>query len=195
MMRLRIILEEAVDMVEYLRSNSKLKNCKSGIMLKRIISGAVFVGIITGFFFLRLLSPAYFEILILVFSAIGTYEILQAFSGKITVAQKITAMAHSIVCVPVSWFFGMEASLYLLLFVAMLQLAFAVMCHKAVSLEGVGLSLFATIFASTTSYVTSYGSSDTRLMLTITPECPSSIFMTAFFPAFSASVVSVKEAQ
>jgi len=117
-------------------------------MLKRIISGAVFVGIITGFFFLRTLSHAYFEILILVFSAIGTFEMLRAFGSKITLAQKITAMVHSIVCVPVGWFFGMEASLYLLLLTAMLQLAFAVVCHKVVSLESVGLSLFSTVYPS-----------------------------------------------
>ena len=64
-------------------------------MLKRIVSGAVFVLLIVGFFFLRAIDPAFFEILILAFAAIGTYEMLRAFGNKITTLQKVVAMVYA----------------------------------------------------------------------------------------------------
>ena len=80
-------------------------------MLNRVLSGIVYVIILVFFFSLKLFVEPYwlgmllFDILIVVFSIIGTVEILRAFSEKLILMQKIVInifSTGSIVCYSVS---------------------------------------------------------------------------------------------
>lgn len=117
-------------------------------MLKRVLSAAVFVVIVVGFFFLRVIHPAIFEILILAFAAIGTFEILRAFGGSLTKAQKVITMIYACASVPVSWFFGMGVSAFLFIAVVIVHLSLGVLSYEKVTLEGTGLALFASAYPS-----------------------------------------------
>ncbi|MBE5756795.1 MAG: phosphatidate cytidylyltransferase [Clostridiales bacterium] len=51
-------------------------------MLKRTITGSCLVAFVVGFFFLRLVDVRYFDILLALLMAVGTFEMLRAFSNK-----------------------------------------------------------------------------------------------------------------
>lgn len=116
-------------------------------MLKRILTGAGLVVIIAGFFFLRMLSPAYFQILIMLFAVIGTFEILRAV-GKTTSAQGFIALIFSVVTVLCSGFFGMGGAMLGIVLAVVAQLIVAVICHSGTTLEGVGSAMLATVYPS-----------------------------------------------
>jgi len=117
-------------------------------MLKRIITGAGFVAVITGFFFLRLIDVRLFEILILLFSVIGTYEVARAMGERIISAQKWLAVIFSGITAVISCFFGAEYALYAIILSVMVQLALAVISHERVTIEGLGCAVLSAVYPS-----------------------------------------------
>lgn len=117
-------------------------------MLKRIITGTVFVGVVAGFFFLRGLASDFFQVLVLLLSVGGTFEVTRALGERLITAQKFTALIFSVLSVILGWVFGVEGGLFTLLVGAMLQFAFAVIFHEKVSFEALGCGLIATLYPS-----------------------------------------------
>lgn len=66
-------------------------------MTKRIITGIVWLLILAGFFFLKVfVNVICFDVLVLAFTAIGTYEMLRAFGDKIHKSQKIVVFVFAL---------------------------------------------------------------------------------------------------
>ncbi len=117
-------------------------------MLKRLITGVVLVLVIAGFFFLRNIHTAFFQILIMLLSALGSYEVARALGQRIAPAQKWVAVFTSAVTAPISYFLGLEGALLCLVFSAVLQLALAVICYERVTPEGLGGGILAAFYPS-----------------------------------------------
>ena len=117
-------------------------------MLKRIITGACLVAVITGFFLLRYIDVRLFDILIFLFSLLGTYEVARAMGERIIPAQKWLAVILSAVTVTAACFFGVEFGAYSLVLSIIIQLALAVICHEKVSIEGLGCAMLTAVYPS-----------------------------------------------
>ncbi len=117
-------------------------------MLKRTITGAVMTALVVGVFFLRLIDVRFFDLMLLFIAGTGTFELTRAFGDRITKAQKIVSCVFPFVLYPVYVFFGIQWSVAAMVGFALLLLSLLVIDHKTVTVEGVGLSLFAEAYPS-----------------------------------------------
>lgn len=117
-------------------------------MLKRTITGAVMTALVVGVFFLRLIDVRFFDLMLLFIAGTGTFELTRAFGDRITKAQKIVSCVFPFVLYPVYVFFGIQWSVAAMVGFALLSLSLLVIDHKTVTVEGVGLSLFAEAYPS-----------------------------------------------
>ncbi len=67
--------------------------------MKRLLTGLVYILVILEFVLLRYIHILFFDLLVVLFSALGTYEMLRAFGGKIEKAQKIVAAMFSVLLI------------------------------------------------------------------------------------------------
>lgn len=69
-------------------------------MLKRIVTGVIYMIVLVGFFLLKIyVDKIFFDILLLFFAAVGTFEMLRAFGNKIPQSQKIVTMISSVLII------------------------------------------------------------------------------------------------
>lgn len=140
-------------------------------MLKRVLSGIVYVIILVFFFALKMLVEPYwmgmllFDLLIVIFSIIGTIEIVRAFSDKLILMQKIVInifSTGSIICYAVSdavfkvlresnpLVVNYSPNFAFVIFGAGMALLFSVLvfANSKVTLESIGYSLIAFLYPS-----------------------------------------------
>ena len=79
-------------------SPEEKKHLSNGLL--RVITGAVYVLVLLGFFVGKVLvHKLFFDVLIVLFSVLGTYEMIRAFGDKLHRSQKLVAMVFSQLCV------------------------------------------------------------------------------------------------
>ncbi len=116
-------------------------------MIKRIITGAGLVAVVTGVFFLRNVTTTYFQLLILIISAIGTIEMLSANKEKLTLAQIITTGLFSIVfCEVFALYQSVEYCMAVFVGAIVIHLALLVLEYSKISLEGLGWCLITMVY-------------------------------------------------
>lgn len=115
-------------------------------MLKRSITGLFIVGGVVGFFFLRGVDYRLFNILLLTFSAVGTYEMINAFKAHLTLASKIIVMIFAIAVVPLTTFFGITGLAVLSGGFVFVLLTLLVFDYKRTTLDTVGYTLFSYVY-------------------------------------------------
>ena len=76
------------------------KKARLGNSQLRIITGAAYALVLLAFFVGKILvHKLVFDVLILIFSVCGTYEMIRAFGDKLHKSQKIAAVVFSQLCV------------------------------------------------------------------------------------------------
>lgn len=132
-------------------------------MLKRLLTGAVYVAVLLGFFVLRVYfnEPLLFDLLILIFSVLGTFEMCRALDDKIDAVQKSIVQIFSAgvilaYCVSDSLYRSLEITpnyspnIAFVVFMAGIALLFSLLVfrHAKTSLESLGYSTLAYLFPS-----------------------------------------------
>ena len=121
-------------------------------MKTRLLSGMVYVTILIIAYVLKVLvHDLCFDLLTYAFALIGTYEIVNAVSDKLTKSQKVLVFAFAIVCIPVVAFselygFGVYASAVSFSVFALLNLCLFVVKHEETTPENVGMSFFCAVY-------------------------------------------------
>lgn len=118
-------------------------------MIKRTLTGAGLVAVVVGFFLLRNVSPVYFQILVLILSALGTIEMLNAFKDKTTLYQKITVGTFAVVfteAFAISSSYAVCVGLFIVF--SLVLLASLVFEYEKTSLEGIGFSFLSMVYPS-----------------------------------------------
>jgi len=116
-------------------------------MLKRILTGLCLIGVVTGFFLLRNIDNAYFELLIMLFIIIGTFEMVRAFNSRLSVYQKTIILIFSVIFVPAYHLFLLSGILGAF-FSAGILLFFGLVLDKNSTLEGLGSSMLIIFYPS-----------------------------------------------
>lgn len=141
----------------------------------RLITGLVYALVLLAFFLLKIfVHKLFFDVLILLFTVIGTYEMIRAFGDKLHKSQKIVAMTFAILVVATyiaadmvfTDVLGVQMPdpdnpmaavgrnyaphITLIMFIAGIAVAFGllVFAHTRVSLESVGYTLVAYLYPS-----------------------------------------------
>lgn len=143
-------------------------------MTLRVITGLWLMGILLAAFFLKIfVSNLFFDLILVLLSGFGTWEMVRAFSDKIHISQKIVVMVFSVLILIVyalsDFYFveilgvhlpdgsigtavGRNYSLHITLvaFIAgvAILLAFLVFAHENITLESTGYALFSYIYPS-----------------------------------------------
>ena len=61
-------------------------------MKKRLLTGICYLAVLIGFFLLKIyVHRRFFDLLVLAFPAVGTFEMLRAFGDQVHLSQKIIA--------------------------------------------------------------------------------------------------------
>ena len=126
-------------------------------MLTRIISGTWYMALLAVVYCLKILLPgdsgAFFvDVLVYVFSLIGTFEMLRALKEKTTKAERLIVYGFGVVCIPVSvlmkyfldW--GTTAVSVCVTALTIALLSLLVFRHDETSLESIGLSFLAAVY-------------------------------------------------
>ncbi len=126
-------------------------------MLTRVISGTWYMALLAAAYCLKIFLPGdigsfFVDLLVYVFSLIGTYEMLRALKDKTTKAERAIVYGFSVVCIPV----GVLMKYFLdwgttAVGVCMTALTIALLCllvfqHDETSLESIGLSFLAAVY-------------------------------------------------
>ena len=119
----------------------------------RLISGSCYVAILVGFFCLKIfVNDLFFDVILYLFSLLGTFEFLRAVKDKMTTSQRCLVTAYSIVAVPVTavaeYFAGAGM---LVMGVTFFLCALAILCllvvrYTETSLESTGYSLLTAFY-------------------------------------------------
>ncbi len=140
-------------------------------MLKRTITGIVYISVLIGFFLVKILvQPQWlgmllFDILVVAFSVIGTYEMIRALGDRLVLAQKIIIgifSTGSLICYAVSdtvykvlaergaEVVNYSPNLAFIVFMAgaALLFSFLVTAHEKVDLQSLGYSFIAFVYPS-----------------------------------------------
>lgn len=117
-------------------------------MIKRIITGLLLVGVMLGMLFLRTINTKFFHILIWLFSVLGTWEMLKALNGRLTMFQSSVVVAFALCFAPVYVFFGLELAGVVAFCAIMLLLLSLVFQFDKTFIENVALAIL-TLFYPT----------------------------------------------
>ena len=125
-------------------------------MLKRLITGIGYIAVLVGFFLLKgYVHRLWFDLLVFMFTAIGTFEMLRAFGEKIHVSQRILVSIFSPLVIPAfcladEWIPQYAPHLTFAVFVLGLALLAGtlVFAHESVSLESTGYALLSYAYPS-----------------------------------------------
>ncbi len=130
--------------------------------MKRLLTGIVYILIILEFVLLRRIHILFFDVLVLAFSVLGTYEMIRAFKDKTDVVQKTLAMFFSaavILCYAVSDAIYRQylpdapnyaPQLAFVVFIACVAVAFGLLVfrHEKTTLESTGYTLLCMLYPS-----------------------------------------------
>jgi len=116
-------------------------------MLKRILTGLCLICVVAGFFFLRSLNTAYFEILIMLFMIVGTFEMTRAFKNKLSIYQVTIITIFSLVIVPMYHLFLLNGIISSFFCLGLLILSGLVFDRKS-NVENSAYSLFIAFYPS-----------------------------------------------
>ena len=122
-------------------------------MKTRTISGACYMAILLAFFFLKIFVHDFcFDVLIYLYALLGTYEIVRAFSDKMTKIEKIIVYIFAVVCIPAcavsEYFFRYGLHLTGICFTAMgsVLLSLLVLKHEETTIENLGVTLLSCVY-------------------------------------------------
>ena len=122
-------------------------------MKTRTISGACYMAILLAFFFLKIFVHDFcFDVLIYLYALLGTYEIVRAFSDKMTKIEKIIVYVFAVVCIPAcavsEYFFRYGLHLTGICFTAMgaALLSLLVLKHEETTIENLGVTLLSCVY-------------------------------------------------
>lgn len=183
----------------------------------RSLTSIVYVAVVVGFFALKIfVNDLCFDVLILLFAAGGTFEILRAFGEKLLPSQKAVVMVFSLLNVAsyavgsFVWLdlLGKEGAfaVYVMLFTfaagAAVLFGIAVFAHESVSLESVGSSLVCYLYPGAflvaltiCNHLTAYSDAAVALVFVVCPLTDSLAYVAGKlfgrkFPAKMSPVVS-----
>ncbi len=187
-------------------------------MLTRIISGTWYIALLAIAYFLKIIIPGgdfFVDVLIYVFSLIGTFEMLRALKDKTTKWERGIVYAFAVICIPVGvsmkiflgW--GITATGVCILGLSIALLSLLVFRHDETSLESIGLSFIAAVYptiflmmlivANHAQALPSLPAFDSRILILfifVTVPCVDSCaylfgkFLRKFFPQKIAPVLS-----
>ncbi len=122
-------------------------------MKTRTISGACYMAILLAFFFLKIFVHDFcFDVLIYLYALLGTYEIVRAFSDKMTKIEKIIVYIFAVVCIPAcavsEYFFRYGLHLTGICFTATgaALLSLLVLKHEETTIENLGVTLLSCVY-------------------------------------------------
>ncbi len=127
-------------------------------MKQRLITGMGYVAALVAFFLLKIYLPypwnfLSFDVLLWLFSVVGTYEMLRALGGKMTAAERVIVLLFSVFYIP-----AYDVSVYAVHYdrlsvmgvsfflVSLVLFALLVVQYEKTSLESVGCSLLACVY-------------------------------------------------
>lgn len=125
-------------------------------MLKRLITGIAYIAVLAGFFLLKVfVHRLWFDLLVFIFTAIGTFEMLRAFGDKIHVLQRVFVSIFAALLIPAfsladEWIPQYAPHITFAVFMAGLALLAGtlVFVHEKVSLESTGYALLSYVYPS-----------------------------------------------
>ncbi len=118
-------------------------------MLKRSITAIFIVAAVVGSFLLRqFVDVRLFDILIFAFCAFGSFELLRALNGRLTVFQKAVVFAFALSVTPVYTFLSISAVFAITVAAVILLFSSLVFEFETTDFTAVGTSLFALCYPS-----------------------------------------------
>ena len=114
--------------------------------MKRIFGATLFVAAVIGVMFLREVSLLSFDIIVILLTILGAYEISHALKEKLSLGNHIATAVFIGAILPTFYFLGGMNSIYKLFFVYFWAVAIMSIYHKGNSLENMASAMFVGIY-------------------------------------------------